>query len=56
MQDNTSTDSSLTVQSFLQGSDGKITCYITICYAGNYTSIVEIYNSAIISDITSGKK
>lgn len=37
-------------------SDGKITCYMTICYAGNYTSIVEIYNSAIISDITSSKK
>ena len=56
MQDNTSTDSFLTVQSFLQGPDGKITCYMTICYAGNYTSIVEIYNSAIISDITSSKK
>ena len=56
MQDNTSTDSFLTVRSFLQGSDGKITCYMTICYAGNYTSIVEIYNSAIISYIASAKE
>ena len=56
MQDNICADKSLTVQSFLQGSDGKNTRYMTICYAGNYTSIVEIYNSAIISDITSGKK
>ena len=56
MQDNICADKSLTVQSFLQGSDGKNTGYMTICYAGNYTSIVEIYNSAIISDITSGKK
>ena len=56
MQDNICADKSLTVQSFLQGSDGKNTGYMTICYAGNYTSIVEIYNSAIISYITSAKK
>ena len=43
MQDNICADKSLTVQSFLQGSDGKNTGYKTICYAGNYTSIVEIY-------------
>lgn len=56
MQDNTSVYRTLTVRSFLQGSNGKNTCYMTIYYAGSYTSIVEIYNSAIISDITSGKK
>ena len=56
MQYNIFVDRLLTVQSFLQNPDGKIACYMTICYTCNYTSIVEIYNSAIISYITSAKK
>ena len=52
MQDNIFAYKFLIVQSFLQSLDGKIACYMTICYTGNYTFIVEIYNSAIISYIT----
>ena len=56
MQDNIFAYKFLIVQSFLQSPNGKIACYMTICYTGNYTSIVEIYNSVIISYITSTKK
>ena len=56
MQNNIFANRLLTLQSFLQSPDSKIACYMTICYTCNYTSIVEIYNSAIISYIASSKE
>ena len=41
----------LWIQSFLQGTDCKITDDITICNAGHYASVTEVYDRAVVTNI-----